>query len=75
MQVKTITTPKHPALTAKRGPSNAGLARALLNWVQQGFERARQRHALARLSDTQLKDIGLSRRDVTEETSKPFWRE
>jgi uncharacterized protein YjiS (DUF1127 family) len=37
-------------------------------------ERIRQRHALARLDDRILRDIGLSPADVEGEVSKPFWR-
>nr|WP_319250103.1 DUF1127 domain-containing protein [uncultured Celeribacter sp.] len=36
-------------------------------------EIARQRRALANLSDEQLKDIGLSRADVEREAERPFW--
>ena len=42
----------------------------LLAWQ----ERARQRHALARLDDRMLRDIGASRADVEAECAKPFWR-
>jgi uncharacterized protein YjiS (DUF1127 family) len=41
--------------------------------LSEGYERGRQRRALATLSDTQLQDIGLTRSDVMEETAKPFW--
>ncbi|SDR96079.1 DUF1127 domain-containing protein [Pseudomonas oryzae] len=34
---------------------------------------ARQRRQLAMLSDVALKDIGLSRADIWEETQRPFW--
>ena len=37
-------------------------------------ERLRQRRALAKLSERDLKDIGLSRYDVEIELRKPFWR-
>jgi uncharacterized protein YjiS (DUF1127 family) len=37
-------------------------------------ERLRQRRMLARLSERDLKDIGLSRYDVEMELRKPFWR-
>lgn len=37
-------------------------------------ERARQRRALAQLSNYQLKDIGLSRSDAINEAGKPFWK-
>ncbi|TWI51009.1 uncharacterized protein YjiS (DUF1127 family) [Pseudomonas duriflava] len=41
------------------------------------FERwrmlSRQRHQLAMLSDETLKDLGLSRADVIQESERPFW--
>jgi uncharacterized protein YjiS (DUF1127 family) len=37
-------------------------------------ERARQRHALAQLSDEHLRDIGISRSDARREACQPFWR-
>jgi uncharacterized protein YjiS (DUF1127 family) len=43
---------------------------AFLEWQ----ERHRSRRDLMRLSEHQLKDIGLSRFDAEEEYSKPFWR-
>jgi uncharacterized protein YjiS (DUF1127 family) len=48
----------------------AGLAA----WAMFWSERARQRRALAALDDRMLKDIGLTRADVTVEFDKPFWR-
>lgn len=33
----------------------------------------RQRRALARLSDAQLNDLGLSREDAAREAARPFW--
>jgi len=38
-------------------------------------ETYRQRQALARLSDTVLKDIGITRYDAEQESNKPFWRD
>jgi uncharacterized protein YjiS (DUF1127 family) len=43
--------------------------------IELWMERARQRRQLARLNDFQLKDIGLSRADVENEVSRPFWRQ
>lgn len=37
-------------------------------------ERSRQRRHLAGLDHHMLRDIGLSRADVDQEVSKPFWR-
>jgi uncharacterized protein YjiS (DUF1127 family) len=42
----------------------------LLLWLQ----RRRERHHLAGLSDHVLKDIGVTRADVDDETRKAFWR-
>jgi uncharacterized protein YjiS (DUF1127 family) len=35
--------------------------------------RARQRRQLRELTDSQLKDIGVSRVDALQEARKPFW--
>ena len=49
-------------------------------WWWRGWQRvvrwrqlARQRRQLAMLSDMALKDIGLGRADIWEETHRPFW--
>jgi len=44
--------------------------RAIRTWIA----RARQRDELMRLSDRELRDIGLSRYDALHEAKKPFWR-
>ena len=36
--------------------------------------RAKERHAMAHLDDTILRDLGLSRSEITWESRKPFWR-
>ncbi|KAA0588900.1 DUF1127 domain-containing protein (plasmid) [Azospirillum oryzae] len=46
----------------------------LLDVLFSAMERRKQRHALMRLDDHQLKDIGVSRSEVEQEVSKPFWR-
>jgi uncharacterized protein YjiS (DUF1127 family) len=37
-------------------------------------ERARQRRELARWTERDLHDVGLSRSDIIQEAEKPFWR-
>ena len=37
-------------------------------------ERARERNRLAAMDDRMLRDIGLSRSDIAQETSKAFWQ-
>ena len=51
-------------------------------WIDRAVSRvrrwhrlARQRRALAQLSDQILKDIGLSRVDALREAARPFWDE
>ena len=46
------------------------LANTCCTWA----ERADQRRVLGTLDERMLKDIGLTRADVVDETSKPFWR-
>lgn len=50
-----------------------------LRWVAMTIEtmqfRRRARLHLQSLDDRMLKDIGVSRVDVSIESSKPFWRE
>jgi uncharacterized protein YjiS (DUF1127 family) len=48
---------------------------AFLRRLAEGLRRGRQRRDLASLSDHHLRDIGLSRTDVTRELMKPLWRE
>lgn len=43
--------------------------------TQPWYYRWRQRHALMRLDDHLLKDIGVSRADAEHEAAKPFWKE
>ena len=66
----------HPISVISR-QTNLGLsavAGALAQSFQEWRERVRQRHALARLDDRLLRDMGLSRADVEQEVGKPFWQ-
>ncbi|WP_238474349.1 DUF1127 domain-containing protein [Pseudomonas cavernae] len=47
--------------------------RALRWQVRRWYELAHQRRQLAMLSDAALKDLGLSRADILEESERPFW--
>jgi uncharacterized protein YjiS (DUF1127 family) len=47
---------------------------SFLLWLSSAFDRAGQRRALAELTDDQLDDIGLSRREASMEAAKPFWK-
>lgn len=51
--------------------------RQWLNWVallKQWRNVRKQRRELYSLSDHMLKDIGISRLDAIQESSKPFWK-
>lgn len=54
------------------GPAEVAVAatNVLLNWT----DRARQRHQLAQMDDRMLRDVGLSKTDVTRETAKLPWQ-
>ena len=45
-----------------------------LDQLQVWLQRRQQRRQLRTLSDSMLKDIGISRADVEYETSQPFWQ-
>jgi hypothetical protein len=67
MPTKTefATTPKRLAL---------GAFGRVLTLLSRGYDRHLQRLDLSELTDEQLDDIGLSRRDAEREVAKPFWR-
>ena len=54
--------------------SPTSLAQRVVDGVLAWQERARQRHTLAALDDYLLRDMGITRADVSAETGKPFWR-
>jgi uncharacterized protein YjiS (DUF1127 family) len=54
----------------RRGPRWQGVVRGFSQWRQL----SRSRRELMGLSDTILRDIGISRCDAVSEASKPFWQ-
>jgi uncharacterized protein YjiS (DUF1127 family) len=73
---QTLTTSGFKASnrSAHSSALEQGLIRAfdvLRDWTQ----RRRTRNHLYRMPDYILRDIGVSRAEVTEEFSKPFWKE
>ncbi|HEY3148852.1 MAG TPA: DUF1127 domain-containing protein [Dongiaceae bacterium] len=57
-----------------RGKANVGLAVRVFDKLMVWLDRTRQRRHLAELDDRLLRDIGLSRAEVHQESSRPFWR-
>lgn len=54
--------------------ADGGLATRLFDQLFTWLDRARQRRHLGELDDRLLRDIGLSRSDVDQEISRPFWQ-
>ena len=48
-------------------------ASSALHWLMRLLDRAKQRNDLCELTDVQLADIGLSRREAEREAGKWFW--
>ena len=46
----------------------------LIGLLERWFERRRQRHALWQLSDSMLKDIGITRAEAWGESRKWLWQ-
>lgn len=55
---------------ARRHLPGRGLVAAITQWS----ERRRSRHALARLDERLLRDIGLTPGEAVEEAAVPFWK-
>lgn len=53
--------------------SLSALAKAVWRRLKRWQQLAEQRRQLASLSDAALKDIGVSRADILQETERPFW--
>ncbi len=49
----------------------SSIVKVINNWML----RSKSRNELRRLSDYNLKDIGINRLDAREEARKPFWKE
>ena len=66
----TLLSERHFGLADRGGP---GVLRAVTTALGTWSRRRRSRHALARLDDHLLRDVGLTRSDVALEAGKPFW--
>lgn len=62
-----------PAASAGGGPFNGNVLSRLARRLEVWGERRRSRAVLARLTDRELADIGISRGQADFEASRPFW--
>ncbi|MFC0225093.1 DUF1127 domain-containing protein [Serratia aquatilis] len=49
-------------------------SQSLWRWLHLCLQRHQTRQSLLQLSDNQLADVGLSRKQALREGQKPFWR-
>jgi len=56
------------------GPAVSALAVEWRHTLDDWRRRDRERMELRRMSDRELRDIGVTRADIWEEANKPFWR-
>jgi uncharacterized protein YjiS (DUF1127 family) len=60
-------------LSTLSNKSPRGSAQTALGWLMRCLERANQRNDLSELSESQLADIGVTRREAEREAGKWFW--
>ncbi|MBU0725356.1 MAG: DUF1127 domain-containing protein [Alphaproteobacteria bacterium] len=64
-----------PALRPLRGAvSVRGVVLGLLTFLWRLQARAERRYTLAEMDDRQLRDVGLTRQQLSPEIRKPFWQ-
>lgn len=61
----------HQSMTKRH---ELGILNQLGDTLQVWRDRQRQRRELARWTERDLHDVGLTRSDIVHETEKPFWR-
>jgi uncharacterized protein YjiS (DUF1127 family) len=66
-----MSTCTHESMTNHHG---TGLFSQISETIHTWRERQQQRRELARWSERDLHDVGLSRSDIVFEAEKPFWR-
>jgi uncharacterized protein YjiS (DUF1127 family) len=67
-------SPRPEALARDLPAQTASWLRSAVDTIEIWAARTRSRRQLASFTPYQLKDIGLTKVDVIEEVSKPFWR-
>ncbi len=54
-------------------PGALDVLTSLVEWLEVKAEKRRSRRVLMTLTDSQLKDIGVSRSAASFEATRPFW--
>ena len=80
IQLPDIRVNNRAVMNGKQGTKPAtwrsamvGMGVAIVEYLARLQAHARNRHAIQTLDDNMLKDIGLTRADIDNELSKPFW--
>ncbi len=79
MVMNMLSTPEiiddhKPALSARQSRVRRTTYQSWWRVIARWIERSRERHALSKLSDHSLADIGVTRSEAEREAAKPFWR-
>lgn len=69
--MSTFSTTRTDA--SMRSSSRGSTLMRVVAMIEMAFERRRSRLALMEMSDSQLKDIGISRSEAFREANRPFW--
>ena len=70
---RAMTKGKQGAKPVTWRAAMTGMVLSAVDYLARLQSRARDRHAIQFLDDHMLKDVGISRADIDNELSKPFW--
>jgi uncharacterized protein YjiS (DUF1127 family) len=84
-ETREVANARRPARDRRGERPGTALEELLERWINAGLprrlgllclwlRRARDRHELADLSETQLRDVGLEPNFIRREIAKPFWQ-
>jgi uncharacterized protein YjiS (DUF1127 family) len=67
------SSPRAMLFSSFNGSFSLSRPKSALDWLMRLLDRAKQRDDLSELTDVQLADIGLSRREAEGEAGRWFW--
>lgn len=73
MTIDTMNTIGRDVTESRFTPRFTLQLRRFWSWIEECLARRRSRLDLLQLTDDQLHDIGVSRRDARREGTRPFW--